>query len=613
MSRRVLVLAFVLSAFCGGLIVGCGGDDAPAVPQTIVLFTGDTWRFDHVSAYAPPDADAPVPRTTQVDRLAATGLAFTDARTPVPLTLPAHTTMLAGLPPAATGVRLNTYGHLPARAARGFPLLPEVLRDAGWRTAAFVSCAVLGKRYGLDQAFDHYDDGDLDDTSQATVAERAGAETVALALAWLRAQPRDARVFVWVHIFEPHAPYVANGTYAGDIAAADAVVGTFLSGLDATRGSDAAVLFTSDHGEALGELKEPTHGFLLADGVLRVPFLLRVPGRGPAQRADPADLADVAPTLAGLAGVAWPQHTGPGTGRDLLAAPAPADRIRFAESLYGHQVHRFAQLSAAHGPTGSLVDAGRDRLAWLPRLGWRRILESIALPPDTPEVRALGKALAEYRQSENSARMGTGNDSAGGYGGGGPVAPFLSPEENARLLDPHVGILQHQALDAVKLPILASRRLPPERRRQALEAALERLAALDRPHLLAGSPERAFWEGEARNEWALTTEGAGGAFTRAAAAYLRAFELGRKDTETLVRACGADAMSHEAAMLERLELLAREVPAPGCRYWLLRARLTGRLEELRLLPAGSHAAACAQAEAHCESRREREIWLGTCR
>ncbi len=615
MPRRYLVLSFLVLAAAGLPFVGCGGDEERGPPpKTIVLFTGDTWRWDHVSSYAPPKPrHVEPPATPHVDALAAKGWRFVDARSPVPLTLPAHTTMLAGLPPAATGVRLNTYGRLASQDARGYPLLPEVLREKGWKAGAFVSAAVLGTRYGLDQAFDHYDDGGLADTSGATVAERPGSETVKRALRWLRKHEPTDSVFLWVHIFEPHAPYEVDGTYARDVIAADTILGQFLDGLARIRGEDAAVLFTSDHGEAIGELGERTHGFLLADGVLRVPFVLHVPGSGPEVRTDPADLADVAPTLADLAQVPWPGHAVPGAGRSLFE-DAPADRVRFSESLYGHQLHRFAQLSAAHGPDGTLIDAGKGRTHWLPPSPWLRVLQETGVPPEGPAVQRLDQALAEYRRSEHAERMGAGNDAAGGYGGGGPVSPFLPPEENAKLRDPHgMGLLSHYELDSLKLQIL-NKRLPPRLRTRALEAALDRLQQMDAPALLGDSPERAFWEGEGYKELGLLQrDPKAAAFAKAETAYLRAFELGRKDTETLARACGVNAMGREEAMLERLKALGRQVPSWGCDAYRLEVGLTRTLVDSGVLPQAALEAACAQALEHCTERKARAQVEATCR
>lgn len=620
MPRRALVLGFVLLALAALPLVGCGDDPERRgpPPKTIVLFTGDTWRWDHVSAYAPPKPrHVEPPDTTHVDALAAKGWRFVDARTPVPLTLPAHVTMLAGLPPTATGVRLNTYGRLAPREARGYPLLPELLRDKGWKTGAFISAGVLAKRYGIDQAFDHYDDGKLTDTSKATVAARPGSATVKAALQWLRRRKDEESVFLWVHIFEPHAPYEVDGTYASDVLAADTIVGRFMSGLTKARGEDTAVLFTSDHGEAIGELGERTHGFLLADGVLRVPFILHVPGTAPEVRNDPVDVADVGPTLADLAGVPWPKHKGPGVGLSLFE-DVPADRIRFAESLYGHQLHRFAQITAAHGPEGTLIDAGRGRAHFLPPSPWLKVLRETQAPKDTPAVRRLDKALAEYKRSEVRERMDGATDAAGGYGGAGPVSPFLPSEVNAKLRDPHgMGILSHYQLDGIKVQIL-NRRMPPRLRERALEAATDQLQQMDTPNILGASPERAFWSGEAWNELGLVRErreaGKGrSAFAKAEKAYLRAFRLGRKDSETLTRACGANAVGREEAMLKRLETLGRQVPTWGCDAYRLKVGLTRALVEAGDLTQAALEAACAEARKHCTDRKARAAIERTCR
>jgi len=571
MRRSVHVVACLTIALAMG---SCGDDGTRGRVRTIVLLTIDTLRRDNVSAYAPPEVRLPEPVTEALDQIAASGLRFDDARTPVPLTLPAHTTMLTGLPPAVTGVRLNTYGRLATAAERGFPLLQERLETAGWETAAFVSADALNGRYGLDQGFAVYDDTMPKDEhrSQVQLAERRGADTVAAALAYLRSVPKEARLFLWVHLFEPHAPYDTDGSYAGDVEAASRAAGTLLDGLRAAgRRERAAVLLCADHGEALGELREQSHGFLLADGVLRVPFLLTAPGLDPDVRTDPVELADVAPTLAGLAGVSWPQLEGPGCGIDLLAAHAPSGRARIAETLYGHHMHRWAQLTASSSPAGTLVDAGQDRLHWIPRSGYQEIRLATAVVTDSPAVRQLARMLVEYRQLEHTERM-RGGQVAAGYGGGGAVEGFLPPAENARLPDPHPSMPQHYRLDAIKAQILGSR-LP-----RALRAALEAAEALDQPHLLADSPELHFYLGEVHYRLSLHDPEADipALLARAEREYLRAFALGRKDTQTLVRACGVNAGGHEADCLERLEDLVKQVPQPGPQYRALRERLRNK-------------------------------------
>src|SRR6476620_4338391 len=117
----------------------------PAVPlrPNILLVTIDTLRADRIGAGLTP----------AIDRLAASGIRFTSARTAVPLTLPSHVTLHTGLLPPAHGVRENG-----AVLAARHPTIAHTLKIAGYETAAFVGAFVLDHRFGLGQGFDTYDD-----------------------------------------------------------------------------------------------------------------------------------------------------------------------------------------------------------------------------------------------------------------------------------------------------------------------------------------------------------------------------------------------------------------------------------------------------------------------
>ena len=119
--------------------------DAPATPPNIVLITIDTLRADRIGRGFTPAIDA----------LAATGVRFDNARTSVPLTLPSHVTIMTGQLPVAHGVRDNGVVFAPQASA---PTLARRLRDAGYRTGAFVGAYVLDRRFGLADGFDTYDD-----------------------------------------------------------------------------------------------------------------------------------------------------------------------------------------------------------------------------------------------------------------------------------------------------------------------------------------------------------------------------------------------------------------------------------------------------------------------
>jgi arylsulfatase A-like enzyme/Flp pilus assembly protein TadD len=287
-----------------------------------VLITIDTLRADRVGRGLMPTLEA----------LAARGVQFTHARAAVPLTLPSHVTILTGTLPPVHGVRENgihTFTGTPRSVARD-------LKEAGYQTAAFVGAYVLDRRFGLSDGFDHYDDQIARDPAAALrlEAERPANEVVDRALAWLALsqdasakEPSQHRpVFMWVHLYDPHTPYMA--TYDDDVRFADRETGRLLQKLrDA--GRDPLVIVAGDHGESLGEHGERTHGMLLYEAAVRVPLVIAGPGATTARRDEPVSLADVAPTLLAAAGASSTDVAG----RNLLDV-AWRDREIYAETEY---------------------------------------------------------------------------------------------------------------------------------------------------------------------------------------------------------------------------------------------------------------------------------------
>ena len=249
-----------------------------------------------------------------------------------PLTTPAHATILTGLDPVAHGIRDNQ--HFALRP--GVPTLAERFREAGYATAAVVSGAPLRRSYGLDRGFDLYDDQGftVQGSGVATPASRPAQETVRRALDWLRGR-QEGLVFLWVHFYDPHEPYAPPPEflakdpahpYAGEVAAVDARLGSLLEVVRADQARRWIVLVTGDHGEALGDHGEATHGVLLYGSTVDVPLILWPAPPGSAG-AGPFGLIDVAPTLCVLAGLA-PM----GAGRSLLGTSG--ERWLAAESAY---------------------------------------------------------------------------------------------------------------------------------------------------------------------------------------------------------------------------------------------------------------------------------------
>ncbi len=319
---RVLKIAGVALIVVGaaGLWLSARGHRAPALPASIGVFPGasvvmvtlDTTRADRLGCYGSTAGLTPV-----LDRLAESAILFENAQSVAPVTLPAHASMMTGLSPISHGVRNNGMFVL----SEDFETLAEVFKAKGYATGAFVSAQVLIRRYGLDQGFDHYDD-DLSQSrkvGQSVVPSRRGNITLEAARAWLATVPREQPVFLWLHLYDPHAPYdpppafrarFPRDPYGGEIAFADSVVGDLVTTLEESgRLSETVLTVLGDHGEALGEHGEQTHGFLLHQATIHVPWILQTPGgRPPLRVAEPVSITDLAPLVTALVGARPPNE-----------------------------------------------------------------------------------------------------------------------------------------------------------------------------------------------------------------------------------------------------------------------------------------------------------------
>jgi len=349
----------------------------PADSKTdVLLVTIDTTRADRIGCYGDPLANTPV-----LDALAANGILFREAHTPVPLTLPAHASLLTGRLPSSHGLRDNAGFRLDD----SFETLAEVLADGGYRTGAFVSAFVLDSAWGLDQGFDEYRDPFHPSQVAAMGAfgevELPSAEVVNAALSWWKGsqvktnQPR----FAWVHLYDPHTPWTLHpgeqsDPYRSEIAYADQMLGRLVEEV----GPDTLVVVTSDHGEGLWDEGEREHGVLVGRSVSRVPLVIRPPTvwmskqgitdtqsvesrtRGPILNRRPkqidselildsvpdapvaavvvestVSLLDVAPTIAEMVGFSMSNADG----RSLLHGDGwrqPDGRVAYTESLFGY-------------------------------------------------------------------------------------------------------------------------------------------------------------------------------------------------------------------------------------------------------------------------------------
>jgi choline-sulfatase len=379
------------------------GDDRTTQFQrlNVVLITIDTLRADRIGRGLTP----------AIDSVAARGVSFPNVRATVPLTLPSHVSLLTGTIPPVHGVRENGVVFDRKR-----PTIAKIFREGGYATGAFVGAYVLNRRFGLDEGFDVYDDAVRRDParSEALEAERRGSDVVDAALAYVgRASQARRPFFMWIHLYDPHAPYEppaeflkkANGNaYDGEVAYADAQVGRLLAALD-ERGltNSTAIAITGDHGESLGEHGERTHGMLVYDAALRVPMILAAPGFE-AAGGDPCHV-HVANGLLALAGIpitSVPESLRPigllrRQGDSTIAESIECDG--YAESVYPRRAG-WHGLTATHDSRWKLV-ASSERELYDLQSDPKELRNVAAQHPAT--VQAMAAVLAKVRPASSAA------------------------------------------------------------------------------------------------------------------------------------------------------------------------------------------------------------------
>lgn len=334
----------------------------------VLIVSIDTLRADALGAYGGPS-------TPHLDALAEGGALFTAASTPAPTTLAAHTSMMTGTWPHTHGVPRN--GFLVPDSQR---MLAEILGDHGFYSAAFLGGFPLQSGFNFTQGFDHVDEhfdmvkegwrgclGPEIEQNQRT----AGSLNDAL-FTWLDrgGPPADAPKFLFVHYFDPHAPYSppepfrpevdAQGSlddrravrdrwpapeaadlsaelgalYAGEVAYTDHAIGELLAGLDRRSLLERTlVVVTSDHGESATEHDEIwDHGLGVWQETVHVPWILSGPEISPIRIDGPVSTVDLAPTVLDLLGISMPAAMEGRTLKAALGGVALQPRPAFSEA-----------------------------------------------------------------------------------------------------------------------------------------------------------------------------------------------------------------------------------------------------------------------------------------
>jgi arylsulfatase A-like enzyme len=383
------------------------------------VVTFDTVRADAIGCYGDPRA-----KTPNVDRLASRGARYTRAIAPAPTTLPSHSTLFTGLDPLTHGVHNNGTFRLGDERTT----LAERLAAQGYHTAAVIGAFVLESRFGLAQGFESYQDELHQDGAAEGAAhfvERKASTVTDHALAWL-AQRDERPFFLWTHFFDAHLPYVApeeylkgqprrdvNGPwdaeanrreYLAEVAYADRELGRLLEALGPETLARTLVVFTSDHGEGLGEHGEYTHSRLIYEGSLRVPLVISCPAlfEKPLVVSDRiAGLVDVVPTVLSLLGLPEPVGL---DGVALFRTDLDPARAIYSESLVTLFNHGWAPLYGYTRLTDKFIQAPRPEYYDLRAdAGERRNLFSATQPAAQDLSRKLRTRLASVKPIERSA------------------------------------------------------------------------------------------------------------------------------------------------------------------------------------------------------------------
>ncbi len=355
---RVVLLA-------AGVSLVLGGCARSPEARGILLITLDTTRADRIGCYG--DAAAATP---SLDGLAAAGVRFDEAMAPLATTLPSHSSMFTGRYPPAHGVRYNGMFRLHQEAVT----VAETLRDAGWATAAVPAAFPVSATTGIAQGFEHYDDVFRAKAAEGErpKQERSAAEVTEAGLAWL-GKVGDRRFFLWLHYYDPHFPYqppfpfssqFRDRPYDGEIAYMDREIGKVLAWLrEQGLWERILIVAAGDHGEGLYDHGEMTHSNLTYQSTLRVPLILKVPGRArPRVVREPVSLVDVGPTLLDFAGA--PGLPG-ADGISLRAAAAgrePPRRALYFESLVGSLVFGWSPIEGIRRARFKLIRSSAPEL-----------------------------------------------------------------------------------------------------------------------------------------------------------------------------------------------------------------------------------------------------------
>lgn len=339
------------------IIAACLSKPGEEKRPNVILIVIDALRADHLGCYGYHRNTSP-----EIEKLAKEGIIFKNMYAQSSWTRPGTASILSGLFPKNHGANTNK-DPLPGEVN----LLPEILGEYGYHSYAFVGNTHVSQTVGFNQGFKEFFYFQEKDVKRVPNIYVRSDELNDSLSPFIRQLDDTSNNFIYIHYMDPHHPYLpkekhfskenkkrftnafslpkaissmneekrrilldeAINAYDDEILYNDKMVGNLVQMLKRKNmDSNSIIIITSDHGEEFFEHGNFTHGKSLYDEQLKVPLIIRVPGKTHKTINEIANQVDILPTVLSLLEIPIPKSI---DGIDLLKSKRTPNLASYAE------------------------------------------------------------------------------------------------------------------------------------------------------------------------------------------------------------------------------------------------------------------------------------------
>ena len=313
----------------------------PAERPNIIVYLIDTLRVDHLGCYG-----YHLPISPRIDAFAADSILFEKAYSQCSWTRPAVASVFTGVYPQVHGTNAIE-DSLPS----DLPTIAELLKRAGYETAAVSTNSIAGPKWGFSRGMDRFQ---LLKERLKTVEVHQQSDAInEVVFRWFQKRPLREPFFLFLHTTDPHGPYTPRepyrtrfakdvrdpdvghwdrvkalkdlrgdqvdaslikdltALYDAEIAFNDANFGALIDRLKAEQMYDSSmIILLSDHGEEFFDHGRWMHGWSLYQEQLHIPMIIKMPKSTNAgyRAREVIEQVDLLPTILEYAGIPVPEH-----------------------------------------------------------------------------------------------------------------------------------------------------------------------------------------------------------------------------------------------------------------------------------------------------------------